>query len=59
MEQDAKKTIERCSKNIRIGMLTDKLKLNEDKNLWLLGRIISLVKCILVSCQLVILRLSQ
>ena len=32
MEQDAKKTIERCSKNIRIGMLTDKLKLNEDKN---------------------------
>ena len=26
------KTIERCSKNIRIGMLTDKLKLNEDKN---------------------------
>ena len=26
------KTIERCSKNIRIRMLTDKLKLNEDKN---------------------------
>ena len=26
------KTIERCSKNIRIWMLTDKLKLNEDKN---------------------------
>ena len=26
------KTIERCSKNIRIWMLTDKLKLSEDKN---------------------------
>ena len=31
MEQDATKTMERCSNDIRIWMLTDKLKLNEDK----------------------------
>ena len=41
-------------------MLTDKLKLNEDKTKFVvIGMQISLVKCILVSCQLVILRLSQ
>ena len=31
MEQDATKTIERCINDIRIWMLTDKLKLNKDK----------------------------
>lgn len=31
MEQDATKTMERCINDIRIWMLTDKLKLNEDK----------------------------
>lgn len=31
MEQDATKTMERCINEIRIWMLTDKLKLNKDK----------------------------
>ena len=31
MEQDATKTMERCINDIRIWMLTDKLKLNKDK----------------------------
>ena len=31
MEQDATKTMERCINDIKIWMLTDKLKMNEDK----------------------------
>lgn len=48
-EQDAMRTIERCIKDIRTWMLTDKMKLNEDKTEFMiigtryqLGKVVSI-----------------